>query len=305
MRKLSPASAHAAFLVAAGLALAACDVTVGSGEYSVREEKRFAVTGPAQVTLITFDGSIEVHAWDRSEVLVQVEKSGPDQSIVDRIELRATQAGNTITIEAVQPSAIATTGFRRSPGASLVVSVPAQTSVSARSGDGRIAVRGITGTADLETGDGGVRVEELTGAITVRTADGSIHVRGIDGSARMNTGDGSIGIDGRISSLQLETNDGSVEVTARRGSRTDADWEVTTGDGDIRMEVPEGLGAEVEARTGDGRIRARNLGVDIGEGERGEDHDRSSARFRIGAGGKSMRLKTSSGSITIEGRAGT
>ena len=304
MRKSSPGTAAAALVVAAGLAVAGCDVTVGAGEYRVREEKRFSVSGPAQLTLTTFDGSIEVRGWDRNEVLVEVEKSGSDQAVVDRIELRASQAGNTITIEAIKPSPLTTTGLRRSPAASLVVSVPKQTALSARSGDGSITIRGIAGKIDLETQDGGVRLDDVTGALTARTEDGSIRARGIDGSARMSTGDGSIGVDGTLSGARLETNDGSVEITARRGSRVDADWEITTGDGSITMGVPEGLSADVEARTGDGPIRVRNLGVNAGKPEGDEDHDGNSTRFRIGGGGKPIRLKTTNGSITIDGPAG-
>jgi len=298
-------AALVALVVAAGLAATACDVTVGTGEYRVREEKRFAVTGPVQVALTTFDGTIEVRGWERNEVLVEVEKAGPDQAVVDRIELRASQVGDAITIEATEPSPLTRTGFRIGPSASLVVSVPKQTSVMARSGDGMITIRGTAGKVDVETEDGGVRLESVTGALTVRTADGSIRARGIDGSAQMSTGDGSIGIDGRLSGVRLETNDGSIEINARHGSRADADWDVTTGDGDIKIELPEGLSADVEARTGDGRIRVRNAGVEIGDRDSDEDDNRRSARFRIGGGGKPLRLRTSSGSITIEGRAGT
>jgi DUF4097 and DUF4098 domain-containing protein YvlB len=304
MRKSSPGTATAALVVAAGLAVAGCDVTVGAGEYRVREERRFSVSGPTQLTLTTFDGSIEVRGWDRNEVLVEVEKSGSDQAVVDRIGLRAAQAGNTITIEAIRPSPITTTGLRRGPGASLVVSVPKQTALSARSGDGSITIRSIAGKVDLETEDGSVHLEDVTGALTARTVDGSIHVRGIDGSVQARTGDGSIGIDGTLSGLIAETNDGSIQISARRGSRADADWEITTGDGSISMDVPEGLSADVEARTGDGPIRVRNLGVPAGKPEGDEDRDGNYRRFQIGGGGKLVRLKTSDGSITIAGPAG-
>jgi hypothetical protein len=135
MRKTTPAAVvRVAMFVAAVTMAAACDISIGAAEFSVREEKKFTVTGPAQLALSTFDGSIEVRGWDRNEVRAEVEKRGPDQATVDRIQVKATQNGNTITLEVEKPSPLTTTGFQRSPSASLVVTVPLQTSITADRG---------------------------------------------------------------------------------------------------------------------------------------------------------------------------
>jgi len=97
----------------------------------------------------------------------------------------------------------------------------------------------------------------------------------------------------------VETRDGGVEVTARPGSRTESDWDVTTGDGNIRVEVPQGFGAEVDARTGDGRVRVDSL-TDTAGAKQDEREDRDSVAGRLGGGGKALRLRTSSGSITVK-----
>jgi hypothetical protein len=39
-----------------------------------REEKRFPVSGRPDLSLSTFDGSVEIRAWDRPEILVVIEK---------------------------------------------------------------------------------------------------------------------------------------------------------------------------------------------------------------------------------------
>jgi hypothetical protein len=102
-----------------------------------------------------------------------------------------------------------------------------------------------------------------------------------------------------LTGLKVETRDGAVEVTARPGSRTDTEWDVTTGDGDVRIEVPEGFGAEVDARTGDGRVRVDTI-TDAPEGKQDEREDRDSVIGRLGGGGKPLRIRTSSGSITVK-----
>src|SRR5688572_1753597 len=48
-------------------------VAVDGNRYVDRLEKRFEVTGRPELTLSTFDGSVEVRPWDRSEVLIVVE----------------------------------------------------------------------------------------------------------------------------------------------------------------------------------------------------------------------------------------
>jgi DUF4097 and DUF4098 domain-containing protein YvlB len=301
MRRTSPAVTHIAFLAAAGFGLAACDVSVGASDYRVREEKRFAVTGPAQIALTTFDGSIEVRGWDRNEVLVEADKYGPDQAIVDRIEIKASQTGNAITIDVAKPSPISTTGFRRSPGASLIVSVPLQTSVAARSGDGSITIRRISGKVDLDTDDGSVRVEDVKGDLVIRTGDGSVEARQIEGRAKATTGDGSIRAEGILKGIDLETRDGSIDVKARPGSAVESDWSVTTGDGGIRMDLASGLNADLDAHSADGGVDVEQLRGQSPAAREGEDPDgpRKSARGKLGSGGKLIKVRSGDGSITI------
>jgi hypothetical protein len=303
MRKTTPAAVvRVAMFVAAVTMAAACDISIGAAEFSVREEKKFAVTGPTQLALSTFDGSIEVRGWDRNEVRVAVEKRGPDQATVDRIQVKATQHGNTITLDVEKPSPLTTTGFQRSPSASLVVTVPLQTAITARSGDGSITIRRVNGNMDVDTEDGSVGVEEVKGDLVVRTADGSVRARQVDGHARINTGDGSVGVDGVLSGLEVETRDGSIEISARTGSVVESGWSVTTGDGSIRLEVPEGFSADLDAQSADGRVRVDKLAdqAPATAGREERDHDRSFARGKLGAGGKPLRLRSGSGSITVK-----
>jgi DUF4097 and DUF4098 domain-containing protein YvlB len=301
MRKTTPAAVVRVAMFAAAVTMAAaCDISIGAAEFSVREEKKFAVTGPAQLALTTFDGSIEVRGWDRNEVLVEVEKRGPDQATVDKIKVNASQNGNTITLDVAKPSPLTTTSFQRSPSASLIVSVPMQTAVTARSGDGSITIRRVNGKVDLDTDDGSVRVEEVKGDLVVRTGDGSVRARQIDGHAKINTGDGSVGVDGVFGGLEVETRDGSIDVTARPGSVIESAWLVTTGDGSIRMEVPEGFSADLDAQSADGRVRVeKRTGQAPASAERDES-GQGSARGKLGAGGKPLKLRSGSGSITVK-----
>lgn len=287
-------------VAAAALALAACDITVGVSDYSVREEKRFTVTGAARLSLTTFDGNIEVRGWDRNEVVVEVEKRGADQPAVEKIQVAAAQTGNTITIDVPKPSPLATTGFGRTPSANLVVSVPLHTAIVARSGDGAVTVRRLYGDVDVETDDGRVRVEEVNGDVSVRTGDGAVEAPQITGALRIRTDDGSIRTDGVFKGVELETRDGSVDFKARQGSVAESDWTVTTGDGPIRLDLPDGFNVNLDAQCADGRVRVDRIGAPAPDTGGSDERERSSFQGKLGSGGKSFRVRSGSGSITVK-----
>src|SRR5437867_8870308 len=97
-------------LLAAGTVLIlsgpGCDVvTIDDLKYVEHEERQFAVKGTPDVTLGTFDGSIEVHVWDQPQVKVTVEKRGANRDETAAIAVRYEQEGSHVTIDARVPNA--------------------------------------------------------------------------------------------------------------------------------------------------------------------------------------------------------
>jgi hypothetical protein len=76
---------------AAVLTLAGCEVNLNSEGIVSRETKSFKVSGPPEIDVATFDGSIEIHSWDRNEVEIEVEKRAMEQSLVDEIKVVSEQ----------------------------------------------------------------------------------------------------------------------------------------------------------------------------------------------------------------------
>lgn len=112
----------ASFALCSSITLAGCMVSVdSSGAYTAREEKALrGAAGRSDVTLATFDGSVEIRSWDQAAVQVEVEKRGPNQQMAEAIEVRAEQAGHLITLTVKKP-AVETGGFlRQSPTARLI-----------------------------------------------------------------------------------------------------------------------------------------------------------------------------------------
>ena len=248
-----------------------------SGRYVEREEKAFSTTGRPDVELSTFDGSIEIRSWDKPEVEVIVEKRGPSRSSIADIEVHASQSGNHITVET--RSARRTGGFHFgwSRSARLIVSLPASSDILATSGDGSIDVEHVDGRIELRTGDGSIRGHDIGGNLNVQT------------------GDGSITVDGTFAGLRAHSGDGSVRIHAAAGVDASSDWEISTGDGSVTLELPDGFNADLDAHTGDGGIHVREITLSEVTGE----ITRNSVRGRLGSGGRLLRVRTGDGSITL------
>jgi len=287
-----------AVAAAATLLTTACEITVDSGPYSVQEEKRFAVAGTPDLSLTTFDGSVEIRSWDKAEVLIEIEKRAADKTMAEAITVTAEQSGNTISLHVKKPDGLQRTfGFKVSPSARIVASVPRRCNIVARSGDGTIAIERVEGKIELHTDDGSVKGRDVTGTLRVTTGDGSLRFEDVNGSLDLESGDGGARVSGKLQALTLKTGDGSVEVRAEDGSAMTADWEVRTGDGGLRIELPADFDANLDASTGDGSVRVRGFG----EPARAGDSDSAGEMTRtLGAGGKRLRLRSDSGTITVK-----
>jgi DUF4097 and DUF4098 domain-containing protein YvlB len=275
MRAVVAVAALSAAFASSGCLL---DATV---QYKVveQEQKHFATSGRPEVTLKTFDGSIEVRPWDKNDVDVTIEKRGPSKESLDDLEITSTQDGNRIAVE-VRSKRHRMGGWHlgMSPNARLIVSLPASSDLVAHSGDGSIDVERVTGHVDLSSGDG------------------SIRARGLSGDVNVHTGDGRVTLDGTFASLKASSGDGSVHIRADSGSRPAGDWLITTGDGSITLEIPDGFDGNLDAHTGDGRVRIEDVTV---SNVSGEIH-RNSLKGQLGSGGRIVKLRTGDGSITVK-----
>ena len=286
------------------LAAPACVDIVGADlKYVEREEKRFPTTARPQVTLGTFDGPIEIRPWDRQEVLVVIEKRAINKDGVVPIVVRAEQSGDRITVDVTAPKNEGLNLFGvNGRSAKLIVSLPAASDVTAKSGDGSIDVESLTGKMDLRSGDGSIHGRWLHGDVNAHTGDGSIRLDGVDGALTVDTGDGSIRVTGKLTALRARSGDGSMTIRAEGGSTAAGDWDITTGDGSVTLEIPDGFNGELDAHTGDGGVHVNDVTLtDTSTSGDEERHSRrkNSVRGRLGSGGKSVRIRTGDGSITL------
>jgi DUF4097 and DUF4098 domain-containing protein YvlB len=129
----------------------------------------------------------------------------------------------------------------------------------------------------------------------VTTGDGSINLDRVDGVLEATTGDGGVSVTGKLTGLRARSGDGGITIRAQPGSSATSDWDVTSGDGSVTLEIPDDFSADVDVRTGDGGVTLDGVSVTNTAGE----ISRSAVRGRLGSGGRPLRVRTSDGSITL------
>lgn len=235
--------------------------------------KTYKISGRPDLRIETTDANIRVTTWDQNTIEARV--------ITNRykigeggIRVEERQNGDAVEIEVRYPRS----GFILDWGnhrVDIIVQMPREGRVNLRTGDGKIDLTGLKGEMDLHSGDGSESLDS------------------VDGKLRATTGDGHIRANGRFDELDLKTGDGHLEVRAASGSSLSSGWRLETGDGNVTLEIPGDIGANVDLHTGDGHI---DLDMPVTtEGKMRENE----IRGKLNGGGNLLTIKTGDGSIHL------
>jgi DUF4097 and DUF4098 domain-containing protein YvlB len=257
------------------LALAALTLAVVSVSPAYAEEwsKTYNVSGKPNLRVETSDANIRVTTWDQNTIEAKVitahYKIGEGG-----IRVEEHQTGDAVEIDVRFPHH----NFNIEWGqhrVDVIIQMPREGRINLRTGDGKIDVAGLKGDMDLHTGDGSENLE------------------GVDGKLRASTGDGHITAQGRFDELEHKTGDGHVEVRATQGSTLGAGWRLETGDGNVSLEIPPELSADVSLHTSDGHIDLDMPIMTEGKIRENEVHG------KLNGGGNSLTIHTGDGSIHL------
>jgi len=251
------------------LALGFAALPVRADEWS----KTFNLTGKPDLRVETSDANIRVSTWDQNTIEAKVTtvryKIGEGG-----IRIEDHQNGDTVELEVRYPHH----NFNFEIGSHRVdidIHMPRE---------GRI---------NLHTGDGKIDVSSFKGDMDLRSGDGSQEIDGVEGKLRAVTGDGHIRANGRFDALELKTGDGRVEARAAAGSSLATGWRLETGDGNVTLEVPENLAADVDLHTGDGHIDLDFPVTTEGKIRENDIHG------KLNGGGNLLTIHTGDGSIRL------
>jgi Toastrack DUF4097 len=273
----------AALLLVAGIASNA-----HAGDYS----KSFTVANRANVHVDTNDGSVNIiTSADVKQVEFHVDYAGYE--IDKNLHIDSQQSGDNVTLTArIKNGWHFTIGELRR--LRIEVRMPADADLRVETGDGSIKAANLTGTVDLHTGDGSLTVSSIKGSLTIRTGDGGIDASDIDGKISAVSGDGHITIDGRLDVLQAKSGDGRIKVRALKGSKLDASWSVSSGDGSVEVAVPSDLSADIDAHSGDGSVSTEVPLTVQGT------ISKNQVRGKLNGGGQMLTIHTGDGAIRLK-----
>ena len=235
--------------------------------------KTYNISGKPDLRVETSDANIQVDTWNQNSIEATVTstryKIGEGGLQIDQH-----QNGDTVEITVRYPHHGMTfdTGNHR---VDINIHMPHE------------------GRVDLHTGDGKIEISNFKGEMNLRSGDGSQTIQAVDGKLRASTGDGHITADGRFDELELKTGDGHVDARAGAGSAVTGDWRVETGDGNVTLEVPGNLAADVALHTGDGQINLDLPVMTEGKLKQNEVHG------KLNGGGNLMTIHTGDGSIHL------
>jgi DUF4097 and DUF4098 domain-containing protein YvlB len=235
--------------------------------------KTFTLTGNPELRVETSDANIRVAVWDQKTIEAKITttryKIGEGG-----IRVQDRQNGDTVEIEVRYPhhNFVFDGGNHR---VDIDIHMPREGRMNLHTSDGKIEVAGFKGDMDLRSGDGSQIIDS------------------VDGKLRATTGDGHIRANGRFDELELKTGDGPVEVRAGAGSSLSGGWRLETGDGNVTLEIPETMAADVDLHTGDGHIDLEIPVTTEGKLRQNEVHG------KINGGGSLMTIHTGDGSIHL------
>ncbi len=255
------AAALAALIVPAALASAQgkvlpCPSREGSDRPSHCEIRELSVpvVGNALAVDATPNGGISVRGWDRAEIQVRarVTANADTQQEADAIAADVRVLTDGGRIRSEGRAWVSQGGW----SVSFEVMAPAQHGLTLRTKNGGISVTGVHADIDMETINGGITLSGVNGEVRGRTNNGGVQIN--------LSGDGWIG-----QGLDVQTHNGGVRLT-----------------------VPDGYSAHLEAGTTNGGVRC-DFPV-IVQGTVGRD-----LSVDLGRGGVPLKIRTVNGGVSI------
>ena len=296
--------------------------------------QRFAVAAGARLALDHGDGDVEIVPWTENAIEVdvvykaEITRLGPGHDT--DFSVTFDQKGDTVRVEGHEPGGVVIGMLRiHATQYRYRIQAPPWVVLSLDGDDGDVALHGWRAGMSLTLDDGALELEDVRGQATIRTEDGDVRISRFTGRLSIEADDGDVTIrQAECPSLRVEVEDSQVLIDQGRGRFTvesddgDVDLrriragriEVTTADGDVRLELAAADGVlDVEAETDDGDIDVTlaagiglrfNVRMDDGRVDvdlPGAEVDRRDHRVvgRVGDAAGDLRITTADGDVTI------
>lgn len=295
--------------------LTSCDVDdVASWGNSDRYREDFHYSYPVKsgsnVSLESFNGSIEISSWEKDEVEVNGTKYAASEDLLKQIKVEGENQNGTLRFRVSRPE-----GRWGNGGAKLVVRVPKKVTLpSVNSSNGGIRIESIDGAIRARSSNGGIRVRSIHGALNLETSNGTIEANSVEGDLDAHTSNGAVRVEGLRGGFTARTSNGS--INARIDAPADGKpIKVRSSNGGIDLALPGYKNQEIEAESSNSSITVRLPASASAELRASTSNSSINSEFpvassggtskhrlegKLGQGGSTIRLGTSNGSIRIQ-----
>lgn len=268
------------------------------------DEKNLKVSGPASLTLETYQGNITVEAGKDNQVTVKTKtttwgNSDADaQAALKDITVKIDQQGNDIKISIDQAVVVDMLHIGPRGGqVDFTITVPAATAVTLNSYNGNLSLQGTTGTAKLTTYSGKINIKDVTGEINCDANEGEIDAKniGADGAAiKLSSEFGTIALDGaKGADISISTTNSTLDQIKK--IQASGLLKITSEFGDIKVDKSQSKTAEIKSENG--AIDLSDLDVEDSLIVKSELGNLSIKKVNA----KTYTLNTKNGKITLDG----
>ena len=240
-----------------------------------------------RLDLETFNGSVEIRAWDQNKVDISGTKYGNTAALRDSIRIDANGTGSGVSVRAVRPSE-----HRGSMGAKFVVRVPHDIALDRIiTSNGSIRVDEINGPVHVHSSNGSLNLSHIHGSVDAETSNSAIDVTELTGNAVLRTDNGHIHADHVNGLVEATSSNGAITLAFDTAPKNDV--HVETSNSSIEISMPANSPARIRANTSNGSISSD---FDVA----GKDPDsKTHLGGSVNGGGPLLDLNTSNGSIKI------
>ncbi|TCZ77941.1 DUF4097 family beta strand repeat-containing protein [Lysobacter sp. N42] len=294
-------------ILAAALVAALVPATAHAGR-PIDETRPLDARGMVKVE--NLKGSIEVRAWDRSEVKIE----GVLGDGVEKLEIEG--GGKRLHVRVRYPARRGLLGADRRIGpTTLRLMVPLQADLDLQAVAADVTAWGVApGSLKIDNVSGRTTVAGAPREVEVDTVSGDVDLTVNRASVQVDSVSGNIRISGRLGpEIEVESVSGDIELRAVQTALERVEGASVSGDmrvqgalsprarvqlesvsGDIALRLPRGTSAELRAESFSGSLRAPGATV-----ERPRHGPGSSLRQRYGDGEAEVSIETFSGDADV------
>ena len=299
-------------IAASIIVLAACEIHDfgdfgGFQRYHEDFHFNYPMKSGARLMVESFNGSIEVSAWDQETIDISGTKYARSQDEARDLKIDISHNSDSVSIRAIRPSM-----RHGNYGAQFVIKVPRgavwEDLITSNGGirvfdgagparlktsNGRIEVRGLKGSLRAETSNNAIELQEVTGAAELRTSNGHIRADALRGELIATTSNSSIraSLEKSEGSVRLQSSNGSIDLTLPPNAQMPV--RARTSNNSITLHLPGEVNARLTASTSNASIHT-DFEMRL-RGEIAKHH----VDATLGNGGPLLDLGTSNGAIRV------